>query len=300
MLSGAAFLILSLLILSAIGWQLLAEQGRRRAQLDRRLAPLAPGSGVPTPVRAPLSVPDMAAPLLAQAQLDLTARALGMAAGVVLLLAIVALIAAGPVAALATLFAPLLALFGWVRRRAHLRIEALIEALPHYIDAVRQMQAVGNSLPQALERALLDAPAIVRGYIAPVARRLELGAPVSEAMQLLADRLRVPEMSMFAAAIRTNMRYGGSISAVLTNLATILRERIRIKRELKAAISEARISGRVLIAMPLVAMALLVAMNPAYVDFFLHDARGHRLAILAIALQGTGMLVMRHVMRLAF
>src|SRR3546814_1927492 len=66
------------------------------------------------------------------------------------------------------------------------------------------------------------------------------------------DLLRVPEISMLAAAIRTNMRYGGSISAVLLNLANILRERIRIKRELKAAISEAKISGRVLIVMPLV------------------------------------------------
>src|SRR3546814_9642241 len=80
------------------------------------------------------------------------------------------------------------------------------------------------------------------------------------------DLLRVPEISMLAAAIRTNMRYGGSISAVLLNLANILRERIRIKRELKAAISEAKISGRVLIVMPLVAMAVLVAMNPDYID----------------------------------
>jgi tight adherence protein B len=117
---------------------------------------------------------------------------------------------------------------------------------------------------------------------------------------MLAERLRVPEISMLAAAIRTNMRYGGSISAVLLNLSNILRERIRIKRELKAAISEARISGRVLVAMPLVALALLVAMNPSYVDFFLHDPRGARLAALAVALQGLGMLVMRRVMRLAF
>ncbi|PNP96773.1 type II secretion system F family protein, partial [Sphingobium sp. SA916] len=206
----------------------------------------------------------------------------------------------GPVAALAVVAGVPMALVGWVRRRAQRRVEALIEALPHYIDAVRQMQAVGNSLAQALDRALADAPAVVRSYIAPVARRLELGAPVADAMQVLAERLRVPEISMLAAAIRTNMRYGGSISAVLLNLANILRERIRIKRELKAAISEAKISGRVLIVMPLVAMAVLVAMNPDYIGFFLRDPRGHRLAAIALVLQGMGMLVMRRVMRLAF
>jgi tight adherence protein B len=210
------------------------------------------------------------------------------------------LLLGGPVMTIMLLPLPPLALFWWIRRRAQRRIDALVEALPFYIDAVRQMQAVGSSLSQALERSLPEAPGIVRSYLAPAARRLELGAPVSEAMQQLADRLRVPEMSMLAAAIRTNIRYGGSISGVLSNLSAILRERMRIARELKAATSEAKVSSRVLIAMPLVAMALLMASNPTYVDFFLSDARGHRMAIIAVVLQAVGMLVMRRVMRLAF
>lgn len=300
MLSGMAFLALALLVLAAIGWQWLAARAKERALLDARLSLLATDRLPTRPVRRLVSVPEMVAPLLTQAQIELTTRALGLFAGVLVLLALALLIAAGPVAALALLVLPPLLMLAWVRRRAHRRIETLIEALPHYIDAVRQKQAIGNSLAQALERSLADAPAIVGSYIAPVARRLELGAPVAESMQLLADRLHVPEMSMLAAAIRTNMRYGGSITTVLANLSHILRERVRIKRELRAAISEARVSGRVLIAMPLVAMALLVAMNPAYMDFFLTDPRGHRLALVAIALQGTGMLVMRRVMRLSF
>ena len=297
MLSGAAYLLLSLLIIAGIGWQLLAEQARQWAVIDRRLGPAL--SAAP-PRAAALTVPDRIAPLLAQAQIEFTTRAVGMAGGLLLLIALSALLAAGPVAALAVMAGVPTALLGWVRRRAQRRVEGLIEALPYYIDAVRQMQVVGNSLAQALERALADAPTVVQSYIAPVARRLELGASVADAMQMLAERLRVPEISMLAAAIRTNMRYGGSISAVLLNLANILRERIRIKRELKAAISEAKISGRVLIVMPLVAMAALVAMNPDYIDFFLRDPRGHRLAIVAMVLQGLGMLVMRRVMRLTF
>ncbi|PJG45847.1 pilus assembly protein TadB [Sphingobium sp. LB126] len=297
MLSGAAFLTLSLLIVAGIGWALLVERARQRAEIDRRLG-LA--SGAVARRRVVLAAPDAVAPLLAQAQIEMTARAMGIFSGALGLAALVALVAAGPVAALAVVAGVPVGVLGWVRRRARRRMEALIEALPYYIDAVRQMQAVGNSLAQALERALADAPLIVQDFIAPVARRLELGAPVADAMQMLAERLRVPEISMLAAAIRTNMRYGGSISAVLLNLSNILRERIRIKRELKAAISEARISGRVLIVMPLVAMAALVAMNPGYVDFFVKNPRGHQLGVVAVVLQAMGMLVMRRVMRLAF
>ena len=301
MLRGAAFLLLAVLIMAAVLGHWLTLRFAARSRLDRRLAALSQGVDAP-PIRlsAPLTVPDRIAPLLAQAQLEITPRAAGIIAGGLMLLALVLMLVSGPVAVLGLLLGAPLLLFGWVRRRAQRRIDALVDALPFYIDAVRQMQTVGNSLSQALERSLSEAPGIVRAYLAPVVRRLELGAPVGEAMQQLADRLRVPEMSMLAAAIRTNLRYGGSITGVLSNLAAILRERIRIKRELKAATSEAKVSSRVLIAMPLVAMALLMSMNPAYIDFFLSDPRGRKLAVIAIGLQAAGMLVMRRVMRLAF
>ncbi len=299
-MKAVAFLLLALLTLAVAASPVLALRAREQARLSRRLAALAPGD-VPTlrqSVR--LTVPSLAAPLLARAQLEITTRAIGIFGGCMVLFALATLLAAGPVATVILLPVPPALMFLWIRARAQRRVNALIEALPFYIDAVRQMQAVGSSLPQALERSLPDAPAIVRSYLAPAARRLELGAPVSEAMQQLADRLHVPEMSMLAAAIRTNMRYGGPVSAVLSNLSAILRERIRIARELKAATSEAKVSSRVLIAMPVVAMALLMASNPAYIDFFLDDARGHRMAVIAIGLQIAGMLVMRRVMRLAF
>lgn len=300
MLRGAAFLLLGLLIMAAIAGHWLARRGAAQARIDRRLAALAHSGSEPVRFIPPLSVPDRIAPLLAQAQLEVTPRAAGIGAAIVMLTALFLLLLSGPVAVLGLIAAAPLILFAWVKRRAQRRIEALVDALPFYIDAVRQMQTVGNSLSQALERALADAPAVVRAYLAPVTRRLDLGAPAGEAMQQLADRLRVPEISMLAAAIRTNMRYGGSITGVLSNLAAILRERIRIKRELKAATSEAKVSSRVLVAMPVVAMALLMSMNPAYIDFFLDDPRGHKLALIAIGLQAAGMLVMRRVMRLAF
>lgn len=300
MVKAFAFLLLALLVGGLALLPLLMERNRAHARLSSRLAHLAPESTAAAAPALTITMPDRIAPLLARAQIDLSPRAVGIAAGSAALLALFLLLLSGPVATLAFLLVTPAALFAWVRRRARRRIDALVDALPFYIDAVRQLQAIGNSLSQALERALAEAPDIVRAYLAPMARRLQLGAPAAEAMQQLAERLRVPEMSMLAAAIRTSTRYGGSISTTLSNLSAILRERIRIKRELKAATSEARVSSRVLIVMPLVAMAILMSMNPAYIDFFLEDARGHRLAVAAIGLQAAGMLVMRHVMRLEF
>ena len=301
MVKGIAYVILGLITLAMTAVYVLDERVRIFAKVDRRLAAMAP-TGIEAAVRGtrPLWLPAFVVPLLAQAQIEVTVERLRLVVWSVIALALLTLILAGPIATLAVVAGlPTLAI-GWLRQRAQTRSDALIEALPHYIDAVRQLQAVGNSLPQALERALADAPDIVKSYFAPAARRLEMGAPVAETMQALAERLRIPEISMLAAAIRTNLRYGGSISTVLRNLAEILRERARVKWELKAATSEAKVSSRVLIAMPLLAMILLVAMNRAYILFFLEDPRGRTLALVALGLEGLGILVMRRVMRLDF
>ena len=175
-----------------------------------------------------------------------------------------------------------------------------MEALPYYIDGVRQLQSVGNSLSQSLERALPDAPPVVRSYFGQAIRRMEMGAPAGETLHQLASRLQIAEVSMLAAAVKTNLRFGGSVSTVLTNLAHILRERVRVKRELAAATSESKVSAKVLIAMPLLCMGMLFLINPAYIDFFAHDHRGHRLMLVAVSLQLTGILVIRRLMRLEF
>ncbi|WP_313439451.1 type II secretion system F family protein [Novosphingobium sp.] len=300
MVKGAAYLILALLILGAVLFALVSERARSLAAIDRRLAGLTLPGAAPARVSAAISVPERIAPLLAQAQLEVTMRAVRILAVAGLGLVVTVLLLAGPAFALAVLLGLPMAALSWLRGRARKRVDALTEALPLYLDGVRQLQAVGNSLSQALSRALADASPVVRSFFDTAARRLEMGAPVAETMQQLADRLQVPEVSMIAAAIRTNLRYGGSIGAVFTNLAHILRERLRIRRDLVAATSEAKVSSRVLIAMPLLAMVGLVMMNPAYLDFFIADPRGQKLSLLAVGLEGAGILIIRRMLRLEF
>ncbi len=300
MVKGAAYLILALLILGGVLFALLGERARSLAAIDRRLAGLTTPGSAPVRSSVAISVPERIAPLLAQAQLEITVQTVRLLALVGLGLVFLVLVLAGPAFALGVLLGLPMAALSWLRGRARKRVDALAEALPLYLDGVRQLQAVGNSLSQALARALADASPVVRSFFDTAARRLEMGAPVAETMQQLADRIQVPEVSMIAAAIRTNLRYGGSIGAVFTNLAHILRERLRIRRELVAATSEAKVSSRVLIAMPLLAMIGLVLMNPAYLDFFISDSRGRSLSFLAIGLEVAGILIIRRMLRLEF
>lgn len=300
MVKGAAYILLALLIVGVMAYVWFSERASGKVALDRRLEAIARPGTAPVRILSAVTVPERIAPLLAQAQVELTIQTLQTIIGACLVLALVALLLAGPLVALLLLIGMPMAALSWLQGRARKRVEALTDAMPLYLDGVRQLQSVGNSLSQALERALADAPDAIKSYFAQTGRRLAMGAPVAETMQQLADRLQIPEVSMLAAAIRTNLRYGGSIATVFTNLAGILRERVRIRRELSGATSEARVSAKVLIGMPLISMGILVGMNHNYLSFFIDDARGNTMAMIAIGAEVLGIVVIRRMLRLSF
>ncbi len=299
MVIGLAFLLLSALLVLAIGYYALLDRHRALAVLDRRIGSLG-HAVVAARLRPQMRVPDLIAPLLAQAQIEPTPRMALTILGLYAVLFPATLLLAGPAAALIAAVVPVAALVLYIRQRARTRVELLIDALPFYLDGVRQLLTVGGSLPQALSRALPAASLEVQAFIGPATRRIDLGAPVTDSMQALADRLRVPEISMLVAAIRVNLRFGGPMATVLSNLAQIVRERVRIKRELRSATSEVKMSTRLLILLPIGMVVFLLVTNRSYIDFFVHEPKGHVLAAIAIGLQLSGILVMRYLMRPAF
>lgn len=299
MIKALAFFGLALVSLAPVGWILLAERRKLEAAMDRRIEGLRPSAAT---AFAPVVLEELRAlgPLIVQADVQITReRAIGFAAAV-LVGTVLALLVSGPVLALLVVLALPACGYLWLRRLARTRITAMVEGLPHYIDGIRQLLAIGASPAQAVVRALHDAPEGVRRYFEPAGRRVELGMSVDDAIEQLARSLVVPEVSMLAAALRTQMRFGGSIGLVLTNLSQLLRDQLNVQRDLKAATAEARVSAKVLIAMPIVAMVALVIGNPDYPAFFLNDPRGQNLGLIAVTLQIVGIFVVRRQMELVF
>lgn len=299
MISALAFFGLALVVIAGLVMLVQDRIRQRAAALDRRLEDLR---GTRPGQLAPVTLEELRSmgPFLLRAGVQVSRERLVQAAAGLGVLALAALLLQGPVLALVIVLTIPAIVYFWLRARARKRTEQLIEGLPHYIDGVRQLLAIGNSPAQAIVRALVDAPESVRRFFEPTARRIELGAAVDDALDQLADALKVPEVSMLAAAIRTQMRFGGAITIVLANLAQLLRDRNGIRRDLKSATSEARMSAKVLIAMPLITMGILVLSNPEYPRFFLYDPRGQDLAMVAIALQIAGIFVVRRQMELEF
>lgn len=126
------------------------------------------------------------------------------------------------------------------------------------------------------------------------------GMPIGEALRLFAGRIPVIDARFFVTAVMTQREAGGNLSEILDNLATVIRDRFQVKRQIRVISAHGRITGLVLTAVPpLLALALFV-ISPAHFSTLFTDPLGPRLILAAIVLQITGGLIIRKLVRITY
>lgn len=209
-------------------------------------------------------------------------------------------VALGPAAATVIAVTLVAVAFGVVDYMATRRMDALAAATAGFFDRLRQLLIVGNSLSVALARATQSSPPIVVEFYSPTVRRIANGAGVAESVNQLADDLDLHEVRLLGTAIETNLRFGGSLTAVLANLIENIHRRAVVDREVRANTSQIRASAWTLGLLPLVASALVMMTNPEYMEYFIREPAGHRMLIYAAISEAIGILLMRSIVRVTY
>jgi len=194
----------------------------------------------------------------------------------------------------------MLTALAFIDYRARKRMNAVANSMLGYFDRVRQLLVVGNSLPVALNRATASSPPILAEVFTPTMRRIANGAGVGESMAQLADELDVYEIRLFATAIETNLRFGGSITQIIANLIENIRRRSAVEREVRVNTAQIRSSAWVLALLPMLVASLVMFDNDDYIAWFLNDPTGRMLLIYCVVSQIAGGILMRAVVKTSY
>jgi tight adherence protein B len=174
-----------------------------------------------------------------------------------------------------------------VRRMRHIKL--LQEQLPTALDMLARGLRAGQSLDEALELVGQRSPQPLAKEFRFCAHQLAMGLSMPAVMRSLVDRVRLFDVRIFTTTLAVHRQTGGNVAKVLERLASVIRDRLNYRRQLRATTGAGRLSA-ILIAMigPLL-FVYLFWFHPQYLQAMLDSSLGRTLLMVAILLEVTGL-----------
>jgi tight adherence protein B len=238
--------------------------------------------------------------MIEQADLNITVTRLMMfslMAGILGALAMSVLTPAWVLAVVAGLVAASLPFLHVVWKR-HKRLREFLMLLPDALDLMSRALQAGHAFPEALHMVSTEMPEPIATEFRKTYEEQNLGLSLKLALENLSTRIPLLDLRLCITAIMIQRETGGNLAEVLEKVAYTIRERFRILEDLRTLTTSSRMSAWILCGLPLFIALAVTFMNPDYMSVLWHDPRGHKLMAVAIALQITGMLVIRKILRI--
>lgn len=186
---------------------------------------------------------------------------------------------------------PLILVF---RRRAK-NVAAFEEQFPEALDFLSRSMRAGHGFTIALEMLGSDSPDPLGSAFRRVSNELQLGSSLEVALSKL--RLLVPliDVRFFVSSVLLQQETGGNLGEILSKLSHVIRERFRLKGQVKAASAHGRVTGIVLVLMPVAVTIFMMMSSPGYLRGLAADPTGQKLIYGAIVGQIVGYFVIRKI-----
>jgi tight adherence protein B len=154
----------------------------------------------------------------------------------------------------------------WLNRRKNGRLNAFNKQLPDTITLIANALRAGSSFLQAIELVVRESRPPISVEFSRVIREVNLGLPFEQALENMVRRVRSDDLELMATAISIQHQVGGNLAEILDSIAYTIRERIRIKGEIRTLTAQQRLSGYVVGFLPIGLAGFLFIAAPGFMD----------------------------------
>lgn len=167
-------------------------------------------------------------------------------------------------------FVPLLIV---LRKRAK-TLAAFEEQFPEALDFLSRSMRAGHGFSVALEMLGADSPEPLGPAFRRISNDMQLGSSMDVALSKLMVQVPLIDVRFFVSSVLLQQETGGNLGEILSKLAHIIRERFRLKGQVKAASAHGRITGLVLTLMPIAVAGFMMFATPEYLNQLVTDKTG--------------------------
>jgi tight adherence protein B len=181
-----------------------------------------------------------------------------------------------------------------------LRMRKFEEQFPEALDLLGRALRAGHAFTTGIEMVGTEMPDPIGPEFRILYDQQNYGMPLPDALRLFAERIPVIDARFFVTAVLIQRESGGNLSEVLDNLAFVIRERFRVKRQIRVISAHGRITGWILVCLPPVLALVLFTINSETRQLMFYDPIGQQMMVAAIVLQIVGTLIMRKIINVEY
>jgi tight adherence protein B len=187
-----------------------------------------------------------------------------------------------------------------VKIAATRRVRKFEEQFPEAIDLIARAMRAGHAFATGLKMAADEMPAPAGVEFRRLYERQNYGAQLSVALKAFADAVPLLDARFFVTAVLTQRETGGNLAEVLDRLAAVMRERFRIRRDVRVRSAHGRMTAFILAGLPPALAVLLMMSNAHQFGVLFTDPMGIRMLEVAATLQVVGVLIVRKLVNIEY
>jgi tight adherence protein B len=176
----------------------------------------------------------------------------------------------------------------FVRRKRKKRLAALEEQFPDALDFLARSMRAGHAFSISMEMLGQELEDPLGQEFRGLFNEQNLGAPLDIALRNFAVRVPLLDARFFTTSVLLQKQTGGNLSEILTRLAYIIRERFRLKGQVRAASSHGRLTATILTVLPIATTVCMLLVAHGYLEGMAADPDGKKLIGGAIVAQVLG------------
>jgi tight adherence protein B len=185
----------------------------------------------------------------------------------------------------------------WVRSRRLLKFD---EQFPEAMDLLARALRAGHALTTGLLMVADELPEPIGSEFKALYDEQNFGLPLPQAMKNFAERIPSLDARFFVTAVLTQRESGGNLSEVLDNLAEIIRDRFKVKRQVRVISAHGRITGWILSALPTSLALFFTLTNPDKYREFYTNPLGMQMIAFVLLLQIVGVFIISRIVRIEY
>jgi tight adherence protein B len=156
----------------------------------------------------------------------------------------------------------------YVKRQQAIRIRKFDDQLGDMLNLMTNGLRAGYSTNQAMEAVSRELPTPISDEFRRVVQEMQIGIPLEKALENLLRRIPSEDLDFVVTAINVQREVGGNLAEILDTISFTIRERVRIKGEIRVMTANVRTSGGILSLIPVGLALALWFLSPEYIGEF--------------------------------